>query len=97
MPQPRMVLRTARGESRPRAGGGRSVSPWNSPLIQEFPVALNKLLTVAEMMDILGKKSPQHVHRLVHTDGLPAIRVGRKFMFDPDSVEQWLRDRAVHQ
>lgn len=59
-------------------------------------MTLNALLSTREVQELLGKNNPQSIHRLVHDDGLPAIRVGRTFRFDPDAVAQWLRERTVN-
>jgi excisionase family DNA binding protein len=52
-----------------------------------------KLLTVKETADVL-KVKPQRVYRMMSSDGLPCIRLGRQIRVDEDSLKQWL---AAHR
>ena len=51
-----------------------------------------KVLTVKETADVL-KVKPQWVYRMVRSDGLPCIRLGRQIRIDEDSLEKWLAER----
>ena len=52
-----------------------------------------KILTVKETADVL-KVKPQRVYRMMSSDGLPCIRLGRQIRVDEDSLKQWL---AAHR
>jgi excisionase family DNA binding protein len=51
-----------------------------------------KLLTVKEAADLL-KVKPQWVYRMLRSDGLPFLRLGRQIRIDEDSLENWLAER----
>jgi len=51
-----------------------------------------KVLTVKEAADLL-KVTPQWVYRMIHSDGLPCIRLGRQVRIDEASLENWLAER----
>jgi excisionase family DNA binding protein len=50
------------------------------------------LITVKEAADLL-KVKPQWVYRMMRSDGLPCIRLGRQVRIDEDSLEKWLAER----
>jgi len=50
-----------------------------------------KVLTVREAADLL-KVRPQWVYRMMRSDGLPCIRLGRQIRIDEDSLEKWLAE-----
>jgi excisionase family DNA binding protein len=51
-----------------------------------------KVLTVKETAEVL-KVKPQWVYRMIRSDGLPFIRLGRQIRVDEDSLEKWLAER----
>jgi excisionase family DNA binding protein len=56
---------------------------------------MKELITVKEAADLL-KVKPQWVYRMMRSDGLPCIRLGRQVRIDEDSLEKWLAEhRAV--
>lgn len=50
-----------------------------------------KVLTVKETADVL-KVKPQSVYRMIRSDGLPCIRLGRQVRVDEDDLKQWVAD-----
>jgi len=48
-----------------------------------------KVLTVKETAEVL-KVKPQWVYRMIRSDGLPFIRLGRQIRIDESSLEKWL-------
>ena len=53
---------------------------------------MKELITVKEAADPL-KVKPQWVYRMMRSDGLPCIRLGRQVRIDEDSLEKWLAER----
>jgi excisionase family DNA binding protein len=53
---------------------------------------MKELITVKEAADLL-KVKPQWVYRMMRSDGLPFIRLGRQVRIDEDSLEKWLAER----
>ena len=53
---------------------------------------MKELITVKEAADLL-KVKPQWVYRMMRSDGLPCIRLGRQVRIDEDSLEKWLAER----
>ena len=51
-----------------------------------------KVLTVKETAAVL-KVKPQWVYRMIRSDGLPCIRLGRQVRVDEDALDRWLTDR----
>jgi len=51
---------------------------------------LKKLLTVKEVMDLLGV-SRSWLYDAAARGALPCIRLGGMLRFDPEQLEQWLR------
>jgi len=49
------------------------------------------LITVKEAADLL-KVKPQWVYRMMRSDGLPCIRLGRQVRIEEDSLEKWLAE-----
>jgi len=49
------------------------------------------LITVKEAADLL-KVKPQWVYRMMRSDGLPCIRLGRQVRIEEDSLERWLAE-----
>ena len=49
------------------------------------------VLTVKEAADLL-KVKPQWVYRMIRSDGLPCIRLGRQVRIDEDSLANWLAE-----
>ena len=52
---------------------------------------MKELITVKEAADLL-KVKPQWVYRMMRSDGLPCIRLGRQIRIDEDSLEKWLAE-----
>jgi excisionase family DNA binding protein len=52
---------------------------------------MKELITVKEAADLL-KVKPQWVYRMMRSDGLPCIRLGRQVRIDEDSLEKWLAE-----
>ncbi len=51
-----------------------------------------KVLTVKETADAL-KVKPQWVYRMIRSDGLPFIRLGRQVRVDEDDLKKWVAER----
>ncbi|HZP26086.1 MAG TPA: helix-turn-helix domain-containing protein [Dehalococcoidia bacterium] len=51
-----------------------------------------RILTVKETADLL-KVKPQWIYRMMRSDGLPCIRLGRQVRVDQDSLEKWIAER----
>lgn len=51
---------------------------------------LKKLLTVKEVMELLGV-SRSWLYDAAARGALPCIRIGGMLRFDPEQLEQWLR------
>ena len=64
------------------AGGGMGV---------DRPLSEVRFLTVAEVAALM-RVSKMTVYRLVHSGGLPAVRVGRSFRVPEQAVHDYLRD-----
>lgn len=60
-------------------------------MAEERPVAEMTFMTVAEVADLM-RVSKMTVYRLVHSNELPAVRVGRSFRVPRQSVHDYLRD-----
>lgn len=58
------------------------------------PTVERRLLFADEIKHQLGYTQAKSVIRLVKEQGLPAHRVGRRYLFDPAEVESWLRSRS---
>lgn len=52
-----------------------------------------QLVLADQIKSKLGFSQPASVLRLVKEQGLPAHKVNRRYLFDPDEVDAWLRDR----
>jgi excisionase family DNA binding protein len=55
------------------------------------PLSDVRFLTVAEVAALM-RVSKMTVYRLVHSGGLPAVRVGRSFRVPEQAVHEYLRD-----
>lgn len=55
---------------------------------------MSNLLSTGQVADRLNV-SRSTVLRLVHTQSLPAVSVGRLLRFDPAGVDEWLRLRST--
>lgn len=55
----------------------------------------SRFLTAAQLAPQLGYRQTKPIFRLVHEEGLPARRAGRKFLFDPAEVDAWLDARGL--
>lgn len=54
----------------------------------------NKMvLTVKEMAEMLHVSLPT-AYELVHRDGFPTIRMGRKILVNADMLQKWLDDHT---
>ena len=53
-----------------------------------------KYVTVLELAKHL-RASPWAVYRLLKTDlnGLPRVKVGRRYLFEIEKVDQWLKEQ----
>ena len=72
-----------------------SAGGWNY-----MSVGLKRLLTVKEVMDLLGV-SRSWLYDAAARGALPCIRLGGMLRFDPDQIGRWLRqlqgpDGATH-
>jgi predicted DNA-binding transcriptional regulator AlpA len=56
------------------------------------PVAIEGLWSVAMLRQRIGI-SPTTIHRLVRRGTLPAIKINRRILFRPSSIEEFIRDR----
>lgn len=72
----------------PGAGGPRSARQ------KPTEAAQLKLLTVAEVAALM-RVSKMTVYRLVHSGGLPAVRIGRSFRVPEQAVNDYLRDAYI--
>ena len=54
----------------------------------------DRYLTVAEVADLL-QLSQSHLFAQVREGRLPAIRLGRSIRFDPESLQNWLREQTI--
>lgn len=53
-----------------------------------------QLLTVKELQDYLNCCSTI-AYRLVHTDGFPVVRLGRKILVPVDRLNEWLEKQGA--
>jgi excisionase family DNA binding protein len=58
------------------------------------PLSEVRFLTVAEVAGLM-RVSKMTVYRLVHSGGLPAVRVGRSFRVPEQAVHDYLRDSYI--
>jgi excisionase family DNA binding protein len=66
-----------------------------APTTLSAPAADRRLLFAEEIAPKLGYATADSVLRLVRRDGLPARRAGRRYLFDPNEVDAWLRARGA--
>lgn len=59
------------------------------------PATPQKFLTTPEVAKILRVREPV-VYSLIHNDGLPARRVGRRWLMDAAELDGWVRSRDPH-
>ena len=55
---------------------------------------MNDLLTVEQIAERLHV-SRAKIYELTRTKGIPFYRVGRRCLFVPEKIEQWLESTAV--
>ena len=53
-----------------------------------------KTMTVKEMREYLGIGA-NAAYNLVHTEGFPALRVGKTILIPVDMLEEWMRNNAA--
>jgi len=56
---------------------------------------LEKLtITVEEMANVVGVSRPK-AYELIHKEGFPAVRIGRRIVIPIDGLKRWLEEQAV--
>jgi excisionase family DNA binding protein len=63
----------------------------DSPTPSLIPI-LSGLLSFPEVMRYLGKSRP-HIYTLMRKEGLPARRIGSRWMFERSAVDAWIKSR----
>ena len=59
------------------------------------PEASEPLMTLSEVAEML-RISNSTVYKLIHNQGLPAIKLGNKFRFIRNKINEWLDQRQYH-
>lgn len=57
--------------------------------------AMEKLLTVEEMAEVLGV-AVSTIYQWTHQEYIPHIKIGRFVRFNRMQVEQWLKNRTIN-
>jgi len=56
--------------------------------------SMDKLtVTVEEMAEIVGVSRPT-AYDLIHKEGFPTVRIGRRIVIPLDSLKRWLEEQA---
>lgn len=55
---------------------------------------MTELMTLSEMADYL-RFTKKTIYRLLEGNRIPAIKVGRKWRFDKDTIDEWLQENSV--
>lgn len=50
-------------------------------------------VTVEEMAEIVGVSRPT-AYDLIHKEGFPTVRIGRRIVIPLDSLKRWLEEQA---
>ena len=50
-------------------------------------------VTVEEMAEIVGVSRPT-AYELIHKEGFPTVRIGRRIVIPLDSLKRWLEEQA---
>lgn len=51
-------------------------------------------ITVEEMANVVGVSRPK-AYELIHKEGFPAVRIGRRIVIPIDGLKRWLEEQAV--
>lgn len=51
-------------------------------------------ITVEEMENVVGVSRPK-AYELIHKEGFPAVRIGRRVVIPIDGLKRWLEEQAV--
>lgn len=51
-------------------------------------------ITVEEMANVVGVSRPK-AYELIHKEGFPAVRIGRRVVIPIDGLKRWLEEQAV--
>jgi len=54
-----------------------------------------EFMTYDELKDHVLNWSWDTVKRRIENDGFPAMKVGNRFMFDPEKVRLWMKKREI--
>ena len=69
------------------------MSGINKLLYSQDKTELPKMLTVKEVMENLHIKSEKTLKRIIRDEELPALKVGRNYLFPSDIYEEWIKKR----
>lgn len=50
-------------------------------------------ITVEEMAEVVGVSRPK-AYELIHKEGFPTVRMGRRIVIPLDSLKRWLEEQA---
>lgn len=50
-------------------------------------------ITVEEMANVVGVSRPK-AYELIHKEGFPAVRIGRRVVIPIDGLKRWLEEQA---
>ena len=51
-------------------------------------------ITVEEMANVVGVSRPK-AYELIHKEGFPTVRIGRRVVIPIDGLKRWLEEQAV--
>lgn len=51
-------------------------------------------ITVEEMANVVGVSRPK-AYELIHKEGFPAVRIGRRVVIPIDGLKRWLEEQAI--
>lgn len=51
-------------------------------------------ITVEEMANVVGVSRPK-AYELIHKEGFPSVRIGRRIVIPIDGLKRWLEEQAV--
>jgi excisionase family DNA binding protein len=55
-----------------------------------------KLLTLEEVSDLL-RTSPSLIKKLCRERQIPAVKIGKSWLFEPEELSAWIRGRGQQQ
>jgi len=76
------------------AVGSTSTSQEDAPVTTED--SLPQLLTIDQLVERLGT-STRHIRRLIADRRIPYLKVGKLVRFDPDEINEWLRENRPNR